>query len=153
MSSTVFSALNRTPLTSVKFTFLAPISIVARLLQLLKALPPMLVTLSGIVMLVRLVQPMKALPPMLITLSGIVILVRLVQPLKASSPMMVTGLPSMAAGMVNSLDAFLSQPVIVTSSSLISYFKLGLRGTSSTGLVSTTGSFILLPTPPKKQGQ
>ena len=50
-----------------------------RLVQFLKALSPMLVTLLGIVMLVRLMQNSKALSPMLVTPSGIVILVRLVQ--------------------------------------------------------------------------
>ena len=76
---------------------------------------------------------------MLVTPSGIVMLIRLVQPVKADFPILVTGLPSMVAGMVNAPDAFLSHPVMVTVPSLISYFKLGLRGTSSTGLVSATG--------------
>ena len=46
-----------------------------RLIQLKKALSPMLVTLSGIVILVRLVHFQKALSPMLVTPSGIVTLV------------------------------------------------------------------------------
>jgi hypothetical protein len=43
-----------------------------------KALPPMLVTLLGIMILFRLGQLQKALSPMLVTLSGILMLVRLV---------------------------------------------------------------------------
>ena len=70
--------------------------------------------------------------------------------MKAFSPMLVTGLPSIVAGIVSAPDAFLSQPVIVTSSSLISYFKFGLIGISSTGLVSTTDSFS--PHPPRSRG-
>ena len=42
----------------------------------------------------------------------------------------------MFAGIISSPDAFLLQPVIVTVSPLISYFKLGLTGTASGGLVS-----------------
>ena len=61
---------------------------------------------------------------------GVVMLVRLVHGKKAPSPMGVTDLPSMDAGMVNAPDAFLSQPVIVIASPLISYFKL-VTGTSS----------------------
>ena len=49
--------------------------------------------------------------------------------------MLVTGLPSMFAGIISSPDAFLSQPVIVTASPLIPYFKLGLTDTASGGLV------------------
>jgi len=77
-----------------------------RLPQPWKALRPMLVTLSGIVMLVRLLQRRKALAPMLVTPSGIVILVKLLQKEKASSPMLMTGLPSMVAGIINSSDSF-----------------------------------------------
>jgi len=62
-------------------------------------------------------------------------LVRLVQKAKALSPMLVTVLPSMFAGIISSPDAFLSQPVIVTASPLIPYFKLGLTDTASGGLV------------------
>ena len=54
--------------------------------------------------------------------------------------MLVTGLPSILAGMVNVPDAFLSQPVMVTVPSLISYFKLGLTGAPSAGLVSVVDS-------------
>ena len=54
--------------------------------------------------------------------------------------MLVTDLPSIVEGMINAPDAFLSQPVIVTASSLVSYFKLGLTDTVSAGLVSATGS-------------
>ena len=50
-----------------------------RLLQLLKAEFPMLVTLAGIVMLVSLLQLLKAEFPMLVTLAGIVMLVSLLQ--------------------------------------------------------------------------
>ena len=49
--------------------------------------------------------------------------------------MLVTVLPSMFAGIISSPDAFLSQPVIVTASPLIPYFKLGLTDTASGGLV------------------
>ena len=94
-----------------------------------KALFPMLVTLSGIMMLVRLAQLEKAAPPMLVTPSGIVMLVRLPHPTKAKFPMLVTVLPSIVAGMVNAPDAFLSQPVMVTVSSSVSYFKSGVTGT------------------------
>ena len=54
--------------------------------------------------------------------------------------MLVTGLPSMVSGMVNAPDAFLSQPVMVTASPSVSYFKWGLTDTASAGLVSATGS-------------
>ena len=50
--------------------------------------------------------------------------------------MLVTVLPSMIAGIISSPDASLAQPVIVTASPLISYFKLGLTDTASGGLVS-----------------
>ena len=46
----------------------------------------------------------------------------------------------MAAGMISAPDAFLSQPVIVTASPSVSYFKWGLTDTASVGLVSATGS-------------
>jgi hypothetical protein len=59
-------------------------------LQPENAPPPMLVTLSGIVMLVRPLQPLNAKCPMLVTLSGIVTLVSPSQPLNAESPMLVT---------------------------------------------------------------
>ena len=49
---------------------------------------------------------------------------------------MVTGLPSIIAAIISSPDAFLSQPVIVTASPLISYFKLGLTDIASGGLAS-----------------
>lgn len=48
-------------------------------LQHEKAFPPMLVTLSGIVMLFKLLQPVKALAPILFMLSGIVIVAKLSQ--------------------------------------------------------------------------
>jgi len=51
-----------------------------RLVQPSKALPPILVTLLGMVMLVRLVQLEKALVPMVVTLVGMVTLLRLAQP-------------------------------------------------------------------------
>ena len=50
--------------------------------------------------------------------------------------MLVTGLPSMIAGIISSPDASSAQPVIVTASPLISYFKLGLTDTASGGLAS-----------------
>ena len=50
-----------------------------RLLQLKKALSPMLVTPSGMVMAVRLLQLKKALSPMLVTPSGMVMAVRSAQ--------------------------------------------------------------------------
>jgi hypothetical protein len=50
-----------------------------RLLQLEKALEPMLVTLLGMVMEVRPVQLEKALEPMLVTLLGMEMEVRLLQ--------------------------------------------------------------------------
>ena len=59
------------PLPSVTF---------ARLVQLLKAELPMLVTLSGITISVNPVQPSKAQSPMLVTLSGITISVNDEQP-------------------------------------------------------------------------
>ena len=67
-----------------------------RLLQSWNAKPPMLVTLSGIVMLVRLVQSSNAEPPMLVTPSGSVMLVRLVQPRNAEYPILVKLLPKEA---------------------------------------------------------
>jgi len=61
--------------------------------------------------------------------------------------------------MVSAPDAFLSQPVIVTMPFLISYFKLGLTGTSSVGLVSARSSSGLIsatdsssPHPPRSRG-
>ena len=47
----------------------------------------------------------------------------------------------MIAGIISSPDAFLSQPVIVTASPLILYFKLGFStDTASVGLVSEAAS-------------
>ena len=54
--------------------------------------------------------------------------------------MLVTDLPSIVAGMISAPDAFLSQSVIVTAPPSVSYFKWGLTGASSVGLVSATGS-------------
>ena len=50
--------------------------------------------------------------------------------------MLVTGFPSIMADIISSPDAFLSQPLIVTVSPSITYFKLGLTDTASGGLVS-----------------
>jgi hypothetical protein len=77
---------------------------------------------------------------MLVTLLLIVMLVRLVDPQKASTPMLVTDLPSIAVGMISAPDAFISQPVVVTASPLISYFKLG-----STGAAFQAYPLLLLP--------
>ena len=77
---------------------------------------------------------------MLVTPSGIVILVRLAQPTKEASPMLLTVWPSIFAGIISSPDAFSSQPVTVTTSPSILYFKLGLTGTASGGLVSEAAS-------------
>ena len=85
--------------------------------------------------------------------------------MKAFSPMLVTGLPSIVVGIVSAPDAFLSQPVIVTESLVILYFKLGSTGASSVGLTFSLGAVGFSPTdsepsdddssphPPKKQGQ
>ena len=54
--------------------------------------------------------------------------------------MLVTGLPSIFAGIISSPDASSAQPVIVTASPLISYFKLGLTDTASGVLVSEAAS-------------
>ena len=54
--------------------------------------------------------------------------------------MLVTGFPLIVAGMIKWPDAFLSQPVIVTVSPMITYFKLGLTDTASGGLVSVVAS-------------
>ena len=104
---------------------------------------------------------------MLVTLSGIVILVRPMQFWKALFPMLMTGLPSIVAGITSLPDAPSSHPVMVTAPSLISYFKLELRGSSSTGLtssltsccfsstglVSATGSTATFsPHPPRNRG-
>ena len=61
-----------------------------KLLQPLKALRPMLVTLLGMVTEVKPVQPWKASIPMLVTLLGIVTEVKPVQRKKALRPMLVT---------------------------------------------------------------
>ena len=77
---------------------------------------------------------------MLLTISGIMILVSLVQLKKALTPMLVTGLPSIVLGMVKVPSTFQLQSVMMTSSPLISYFKLGLTDTASGGLVSEAAS-------------
>ncbi len=56
----------------------------------------------------------KALYPMLVTLSGMVMLVRPSQQRKAPSPMLVTGFPSILDGIVIAPSADWSQSVIVT---------------------------------------
>ena len=56
--------------------------------------------------------------------------------------MVVTVFPLIVAGMIRCPDAFLSQPVIVTVSPLITYFKLGLTDTASGGLASEAASSI-----------
>ena len=73
---------------------------------------------------------------MLVTLSGIVMLVRLCGPTKASLPMFVTDFPSIISGITSSPDASSAQPVIVTTSPSITYFKLGLIDTDFGGLAS-----------------
>ena len=50
--------------------------------------------------------------------------------------MLVIGFPSIFAAIISSPDASSAQPVIVTASPLISYFKLGLTDTASGGLAS-----------------
>ena len=50
------------------------------------------------------------------------------------------GLPSIVEEITNLPDTPSSQSVIVTASPLISYFKLGLRDTSSVGLTSSLTS-------------
>jgi hypothetical protein len=54
--------------------------------------------------------------------------------------MVVTVFPLIVAGMIRCPDAFLSQPVIVTVSPLITYFKLGLTDITSGDLVSEAAS-------------
>ena len=54
--------------------------------------------------------------------------------------MLMTGFPSMVVGIINAPNAFLSQPVMVTASSSVSYFKWGLTDTASARIVSATGS-------------
>ena len=66
--------------------------IALRLVHLLNGVPPMLVTLAGIVIPVRLVQDPNGELPRLVTLAGIVILVRPVQSPNAESPMLMTPL-------------------------------------------------------------
>ena len=58
-------------------------------LQEVNGLPPITVTLSGIVMELSL-QPLNALSPIEVTLFGIVIAVMLLQDKNASSPIVVT---------------------------------------------------------------
>jgi hypothetical protein len=84
----------------------------ARLAQLQKVSAPMVVTLFGMVMLVRLVQSPKAYLLMLVTLFGMVTLVRLAQKAKALSPMLVTpyGMVTLVR-LVQSQKAFLPMPV------------------------------------------
>ena len=94
-----------------------------RRLHAWKADPPILMTLFGRVMLLSLLQPLKARKPILVTPSGIVMLVKLWHLKKASPSMLVTGLPLMVTGMTSSPDTSSSQPVIVTESPCISYFK------------------------------
>jgi len=90
--SVVLSLSYNTPSCEL-YIVLAELTVIAvRRLQPKKALFPMLVTLSGIVMLVRLVQPSKAPCPMLVKLAlvGNVTLVSPVQFSKALYPMLVT---------------------------------------------------------------
>ena len=61
--------------------------------QLRKAEPSMLVTPFPIVILVRLSEKLKALLPILVRLSGIVMLVRLLHSAKVPSSMLVTPFP------------------------------------------------------------
>jgi hypothetical protein len=80
-----------------------PLGIVtlARLLQFLKALAPMLITPSGMFMTSRLSQLSKASFSMLVTPLGIVTLARFLQFLKALAPMLLTPL-----GMIKEVSAF-----------------------------------------------
>ena len=59
-------------------------------LSLVKASPPIVVTLLGMVTEVKERQPLKALYPIVVTLLGIVTEVRELQPLKALSRIVVT---------------------------------------------------------------
>ena len=54
--------------------------------------------------------------------------------------MLVTGFPSIFAAIISSPDASSAQPVIVTASPSILYFKLGLTDTASGDLVSEAAS-------------
>jgi hypothetical protein len=66
--------------------------------QPLKALKPIVLTLSGMIMLVKLLQPAKANLPISVTLLGIEMLFKLVQPSKADLPIVVTGKPFIIGG-------------------------------------------------------
>ena len=73
------SLLNRIPFCDAYFVLSALTLNVIRLVQLLNALLPMEVTLSGNVTFVRLAQPVNAPKPMEVTPLSIVTLVRLEQ--------------------------------------------------------------------------
>ena len=85
------------------------------------ATPPMLVTLSGIVMLISPVQPSNAETPMSVTLSGIVMLVSPVQPLNAPSPILVT-LSGMSVFLHPEISVLVAVSMIPLQLFLLSYF-------------------------------
>ena len=97
-------------------------------------------------MLVRLVHSWKALDPMLVTLSGIVMLVIVLQDQKALSPMLVTGFPSMVSGMTSSPAKPSSQLVMVTSPLAVDH----VRGISFGFLLSKIRPFQFSPFSPKE---
>ena len=72
------------------FTTPLPIATFVSPLQPENAEPPILLTLSGIVMLVKLVQPRNTEPPILVTPSGITTLVKPLQSWNVSFPMLAT---------------------------------------------------------------
>ena len=94
-----------------------------RLLHLMKAPPPILVTLSGMVISLKLLHPLKADDPMLVTPSGIMMPVRLEQLEKALAAIPVTSLPSILFGITKAPDASTTQSVIMTVSPVASYVR------------------------------
>ena len=94
-----------------------------KLLQRVKALLPMLVTLLPIVTEVKPLHSAKAHSPMLVTLLGIVTEVKLLQLRKASSPMLVTLLGiSREVKPLQPLKALL--PMLVTLLPIVTEVKL-----------------------------
>ena len=82
--------LNNTLFSELYIGFDSSTVMAVRELQLLKALPPILVTEEGIFMEVRELQPSKALRPILVTEEGMFMEVRELQPLKAKCSILVT---------------------------------------------------------------
>ena len=128
---------------------LSGIIILVRLLQKAKAPSPIEVTPSGTFTFVKFEQPWKAPSPILVTLSGICTLVKLEQPMKAPKPIEVT-LFGIFTFVRFSQRAKAPSPIEVTLSGIMMLLRFGndkMGNTSSMLLAEPIELLVILVIP------